>query len=494
MLQRALNRVSEFSWVLLLLLLPLTSLPLMGKLVGSAMVMPPSGVVLFVLVVVWLLPGLARRMALPPQSKPLLLFVGVAVLSSLLAFLLPFPLFRDVNFTRHTLEAGLTLAVGVCMFLVTATYPQDQQALKRSLGWINWGGLFIILWSLLQAFEWKTTQNYPEWMIAVQGLLSSSGPQLFSDRVTGFAFEPSWLAHQLNMLYLPLWLSASVRRVSAHRLRIWGITIENLLLAGGLAVLWLSLSRVGLVSTLLMAGFLLLKANFWLVNRMKRWIQARQKSVVYTLTASRILSIVLLFTLLFFYLALILGVGVMVSKADSRMATLFNFKALQQGNFMVYANQLTIAERVVFWQTGWDVFNDYPLLGVGLGNTGYFFPDKVTPFGWALIEVNHLVFAEDSVPNTKSMWSRLLSETGLVGFAIFLCWFLVMWATGGSLQRRRSPILRVFGLAGQLAVLAFLVEGFSIDSFALPYLWVTLGLAASAWRVRDQTNSEPKIG
>jgi O-antigen ligase len=167
------------------------------------------------------------------------------------------------------------------------------------------------------------------------------------------------------------------------------------------------------------------------------------------------------------------------------MATLFNISALKQGNFMVYANQLVIAERVVFWQTGWDVFNDYPILGVGLGNTGYFFPDKMSPFGWGLVEVNHLIFAEDNVPNTKSMWSRLLSETGLVGFAVFLCWFLVMWATGGSLQRRRSPILRVFGLAGQLAVLAFLVEGFSIDSFALPYLWVTLGLAASAWRIRN---------
>ena len=96
------------------------------------------------------------------------LFVGVAVLSSLVAYILPFPLFRDISFTRNTLQAGLTLGVGVCMFLVTAGYPQDQNALKRTLGWINWGGLFIILWSLLQAFEWKTTQNYPDWMVAVQ--------------------------------------------------------------------------------------------------------------------------------------------------------------------------------------------------------------------------------------------------------------------------------------------------------------------------------------
>src|SRR5512135_3659243 len=112
MLRRALNRAPEFAWVLLLALLPLTSLPLMSKLVGSAMVMPPSGVVLLLLVLIWLLPALFRRMALPPQTKPLLLFAGAAALSSLAAYFVNFPLFRDVNFTRHMLEAGLTLAVG----------------------------------------------------------------------------------------------------------------------------------------------------------------------------------------------------------------------------------------------------------------------------------------------------------------------------------------------------------------------------------------------
>jgi len=119
MLQRALNRVAEVSWVLLLALLPLTSLPLMSALAGgSAMVMPPSGAALLLLVLVWLLPALARRLTLPPQSKPLLLFVGAALLSSLAAYFLLFPLFRDVNFTKQMLLAGLTLVVGVCMFLV----------------------------------------------------------------------------------------------------------------------------------------------------------------------------------------------------------------------------------------------------------------------------------------------------------------------------------------------------------------------------------------
>jgi hypothetical protein len=488
MLQRALNRVAEVSWVLLLVLLPLTSLPLISAAAGgSAQVAPPSGAALFLLVLIWLLPGLARRMTLPPQSKPLLMFVGAALLSSLAAYFLLFPLFRDINFTRQMLQAGLTLAVGVCMFLVVSAYPKDAGAMRRVLALIDWSGLLILLWSALQAVEWKATSTYPNWMVSIQSLLSSAPPHFYPDRVTGFAFEPSWLAHQLNMLYLPLWLAASVRRVSAHRLRLLGISFENLLLVGGLAVLWLSLSRVGLVSTLLMFGYLLIRANIWLVRWIRRRIEQRRRTPgVLPRSASRLFSLGLLLALLVFYVALILGVGVMTSRADPRMEKLFDFTALRQGNFLEYANQLVIAERVVYWQTGWEVFNDYPILGVGLGNAGYFFPQKMSPFGWGLVDVNHLIFSETALPNTKSMWTRLLSETGLVGFSIFLCWLLVMWASGGRARRSRWPEVQVFGLAGQLAVLAFLVEGFSIDSFAMPYLWVTLGLAAAAWRIGAQ--------
>ncbi len=483
MLRRALNRTPEYVWILLLALLPLTSLPLMSKLVGSAMVMPPSGVALLALVLIWLLPALFRRMALPPQVKPLLLFAGAAALSSLAAYFVNFPLFRDINFTRHMLEAALTLAVGVCMYLVVASFPRDQRALKLALACINWSGLVIVAWSLAQGYFALTKTAYPGWMYSIQGLVSINS--LFIGRVTGLAFEPSWLAHQLNMLYLPFWLAASARRTSAHRWRVLGISFENLLLVGGVAVLWLSLSRVGLVSLLLMLGLLLLKASLWLVSWIKGRIQRRSQSpAVVRRLASPLVTLALLAALGIFYLGLFLGAGFTLTRLDpGRMGKLFNFTALQQGNFMEYANQIVIAERLVYWQTGWEVFNDYPVLGVGLGNAGYFFPEKMSPFGWSLFEVNHLINYESSLPNTKSMWTRLLAETGLVGFSVFLGWMLLVWASGGNSQRKQSAILKTFGLAGQLAVLAFIVEGFSIDSFALPYLWVSFGLATAAWRV-----------
>jgi hypothetical protein len=40
----------------------------------------------------------------------------------------------------------------------------------------------------------------------------------------------------------------------------------------------------------------------------------------------------------------------------------------------------------------------------------------------------------------------------------------------------------VFSVAGIFVLFALLAEGFSIDSFALPYLWVALGLASANFR------------
>ena len=41
------------------------------------------------------------------------------------------------------------------------------------------------------------------------------------------------------------------------------------------------------------------------------------------------------------------------------------------------------------------------------------------------------------------------------------------------------------GVMGVLEMSRLLTEGFSVDSFAFPYLWITLGLVtAAAWTAR----------
>lgn len=476
-----LSRLEWAAWFVLVVSLPITSLPLISALAGGSMVAPPAGFLALGFFAVWLIPQWVKGRSLPRHAIPLLVFCGGVLLSGLAAYFIEFPAFRSVNFTRSQVMELATLAVGVCTYLVTASYLSDERRMLATLRWINWSGLAVILWSVAQFVSWQLTKDYPLMMEEFQNTISIS--RLYAGRVTGFALEPSWLAHQLNMLYLPLWLAATVRRFSAHGWRVLRFSLENLLLVMGVGVLWFSLSRVGLVAFLLMLALVFILLNVQAVGWLERYIlRRRQLGRLSPQAARRLLHVILTVALILIYIALLVAAAFLLSKLDWRMARLFDLETLRQEGLMVYANQLIIAERIVFWQVGWDVFNDHPWLGVGLSNAGYFFAEKLPAYGYGLIEISQNLYRETALPNTKALWVRLLAETGLLGFALFSAWLLVQWAGGADLAHSPSRLQRSLGLAVQFVVLGLLVEGFSVDTFALPYYWFALGAGVAAWK------------
>ncbi|MFQ5615944.1 MAG: O-antigen ligase family protein, partial [Anaerolineales bacterium] len=299
-------------------------------------------------------------------------------------------------------------------------------------------------------------------------------------RTTGFAFEPSWLAHQLNMLYIPYWFAASLQRYTAHPFRFLRLSVENLLLGGGVIVLVLSKSRVGWLAFLLILTLLLVK---WTIA-LTRWIQTRalgrlsvkppwKGALKFSLSAG------LTTAFLCAYLASAIGLINLAGRYDQRLSRFFGRLEATDG-FYQLTSRLAFAERAIYWGTGWEIFNDYPFLGVGLGNAGFFFPEKMPGFGNFLTEINDILFRRSFIPNTKSIWSRLLAETGILGFAFFVVWLYTLWQSARYVQANARPILRTVGLMGTFVLLGLLIEGFSVDSFALPYLWFSLGLLSAA--------------
>lgn len=478
------------AWALIILMLPVTSLPLLIKFSGSNMVAPPSAILLLWLLAFWFIPYLFHNGSMPRQFIPLLAFITAVVVSSGLAFFLNMPSYRDKSFLSREVQAFLTLGVGISFYLIASLWPNTTKKLESTLRWINWSGLILLGWSALQAFFWYTSKSYPAFMYKIQGVLTPTA--FFYDRVSGFAFEPSWLAHQLNMVYLPLWLAATALRTSAHRFRILGISFENILLAGGVAVLLLSLSRIGELGFLLSVAFLLLLGNLYLIKRIQARL-VRRFSVRPSL--NRLfrggVTIAILLAFLAAYAGLALGFVYGASRLDYRMARLFQTQLSGQ-SFFQYANNLVFAERLVFWDAGWRIFNDFPILGVGIGNAGFYFTDKLPAFAWALTEVETLMFHLPTIPNTKNLWVRLLAETGVVGFALFLTWLYTLWRSAQFLRTSQKPLFKTVGLAGLLILVALVSEGFSIDSFALPYFWFSLGLvtAACTLAVRETRRQE----
>jgi hypothetical protein len=48
--------------------------------------------------------------------------------------------------------------------------------------------------------------------------------------------------------------------------------------------------------------------------------------------------------------------------------------------------------------------------------------------------------------------------------------------------RSLNPLERMMGFTGLLVIPGMVFEGLSIDSFAMPYWWITLGLAVSSYK------------
>lgn len=475
---------SRLEWIGLVALLPVTSLPLMVRLLGSDSVAAPSGLFLLLFVITWLIPYfLIKKGTIPRQALPFLGFVMVALISTCLASFAAVPPYKDASVIRQQIVAVLTLAVGLCFYLAAMLWHSDENRLLLSLRVINWSGLVMVGWALAQAIVWYAFERYPDWMRDFHDLYSI-GP-LNRQRVLGFALEPSWLAHQLNMLYLPWWLAATIRKFSVHRTRFLGLTIENGMLILGSMVLFLTLSRIGLLAYLLMVIYIMWLLTSWISHQLSSCLVGRKP---FRSMDNRhilpLLRLVIIFFISAMYLLILLGIGYSLSRFDPRTAKLFEFEPGRQQAIMYYAQQLNIVARLVYWQSGWEIFNDHPWLGVGLGTAGFYMPAKLSNYAWGLIEIRLLLYRWTTLLNIKSLWVRILAETGLIGFAFFLSWLYVFLISARFLEKSQTRLQVTLGSMGIFLCLGLLLEGFSIDSFALPYIWFSFGLVTAALRIK----------
>jgi O-antigen ligase len=94
-------------------------------------------------------------------------------------------------------------------------------------------------------------------------------------------------------------------------------------------------------------------------------------------------------------------------------------------------------------------------------------------------------------PNPKNMYVRLLAETGLAGFVLFLVFQLSI--LGDALAAlRRNGMLGLLGCVGLFAWLAIALHNITQDSFATPNIWLIPGLLAGMSAVASAAHEESR--
>ncbi|MCW5875534.1 MAG: O-antigen ligase family protein [Anaerolineales bacterium] len=475
-----LQRAARLFWGLLLFTIPVTSFRYMPDVLGATLVRPLAFYPLVLLVPVLLLLFLRqRRIALPPNFNLLLAFLLFAMLTTLLgALLAPFPL-RDALYGDRTLRAWLSLLIGLAFFFSAFWMTRSQTDFRASLRWLYAGLSLLVVWGLIQAVAQNTSLISRSLVSDIQELFSIR--PLVPRRVSGFAYEPSWLGDQISIFYFP-WLLASLLNGYSIFKRRW---VELVLFVLTWAVLLFSYSRGGMIIGLSCTAVVaLLMGRAWLTTAWRWFSRPLRQSSLASIGLRAGLVFILIFSVFFAFNFL---------SDYEYFASLWDF---DRDHALDYVINISAGPRLGYGIAGFQVFSEHPFTGVGFGAAGlYLFPEYPD---WVIHTpevARHISPDSTLIPNIKSLYVRLLAETGLFGFWLFAVFFLSFFAALRRMAISGDKFLRFVATAGLFALFAVAIRNTTQDSLTFPIMWITLGILAGltpkaaqylTWKGRDR--------
>jgi hypothetical protein len=474
-------------WIVLLVSIPVTTFPLLSQTSGGETPVAPLALIpLGALVLLWIVPYLVRGGRLPGVVNPLFAFAAVSVLSAGAAAFLPILPFKGQVSGARELRALATLAIGLAFYVTASVLPDTEERRRSSVRAVYVGAAIAFAWATVQGWVVLSQADHVPLVITrIHHLFSVRDPIV--DRVSGLAYEPSWLGNQLMVLYIPLLAAGALSRQSVFPFRRGWLSVETAMLLWAVLILALTRSRISQISFLALACLGLIVLGWKALSSVqRRFGPTRVAGWGKRRVALTAFNVILLGALV---AGLLLAAGAAAGRVDPRLWALASIDERLAETRHFYPNdiifsladRLAFAERLVYWTSGFRTFSLYPVLGVGPGNAGFFFEQTLPEYGLRLTEIQALLRDPSfGFPNPKNLWAKLLSETGILGFLLFGVWLVSIGVGSVSLWRKGRGFERYLGLAGLITVLTQVVEGFSLDTFALPQLWLVFGLCTAA--------------
>ena len=451
--------ITRFLWGAALFALPITSFRYFPGMGEGTFVRPlafyPIAFLLPLLLIQWL-----RGKTTIPRAGALtpLVGFGLAVLlaSSFGAWLDPLPM-RGQEYLGRVVRALATLVIGLSFFIAAVWMNRNDDDLKFSVRWILAGFIVDVAWSGVQALAFYTPLlekvTVTHWQLAF-----SMRELVKTNRISGMAYEPAWLAGQIATVYLP-WLFASLLTgVRVTRFK-W---LEIILLGFAALLVLATYSRGGLLTAGAASAL-----TFLLVGRAEfrnawKWFTSQ--------------NLILRFGVLILILGAVIGSGAFLAQ-KGYIARLFESDAESVEEFVI---ENSAGARSAYLVSALGAYEESPVLGVGLGASGFYMYDHLPDWSLTVVpEIARQLNPESRLyPNPKNMYARLLAETGLIGFVLFVAFLFSLLGDALTVLRNSSPLARYLGIAGLFSWIAIAIYNITQDSFATPNLWVNLGILA----------------
>lgn len=464
-----LRDLSRLFWGMVVVFMPITSFRFFPFLGRDTMVRPLSFYPLAVLLVILVIRILKKDLKLRLNGSLFLfgLFLAVALAASILgAVQNPVPM-HGQEYVGRTLRAWVTLAGGMAFFIGTLLMNQEEDDLRFTLKWLYIGLAASIVWGAIQMVSYYTGIPGRAMLNKFQTIFSVRH-LLIKKRVAGFAYEPSWLANQLATVYLP-WMLAAM--VSGYRVfkRKW---IEPVLFVGAVVLLICTFSRGGILMSAGSCGLVLLLTQGKLFRRSWNWMLSPFCKGQTSLHKVR--SIAIRLGIVTVCVGAVAVAGVVLARNPY-------FSKIWKSNkttFSEYMVDIYAGPRLAYASAGFGIFQDHPLTGVGLGASGLYMYDYIPEWSrTSLSEITRqLVYNAWLYPNPKDLFIRLLAETGILGFGLYIIFLLNNLGQVLVILRKDEKIFQFLGVTGLTTWIVLLFYNLTQDSFIDPNGWLNLGI------------------
>jgi O-antigen ligase len=473
----AMAAIRKVAWVLFLVCLPITSFPYFpAGIGGGTLVRPLSIYPMLVLLLIVVIPDLITK-PVPKTLIALLPFVLVTVASSAISMLRDIEPALGISVLDRTVRGLATLGIGVAFYYTVTLVPHSFEDLRNTMHWIYAGFSLAMLWGSIQAiYILKYIPAYFHKLDALQRFVSTR--KLFQTRISGLTYEPNWYAEQISILLLP-WLLASVLSgYSVFRWRWHKITVEWFLLAWSTFNLAFTFSRAGYLNAIILVVLCVLVLRPWLRHSEKPVLKFAKpwRRIIFEIVA----------------LIGILLVGVfVVGRKNAFFSRLWNFWSEKSDRSLAsYIEYIGFGARVTYAETALQVYQAYPIIGVGPSNYAFFFvemmPERPLAITPELLKIVLPEMGRTRLITPKNLYLRILAETGILGMATYLVFFIAIIGCALYLLLSANLEFRYWGISGLLGLIVIAIAANSFDSFALPNMWVVYGLITAATSITDK--------
>jgi hypothetical protein len=421
---RRLDTLARWLWAATLFTVPVTSFRYFPAGEGTY-VRPLAFFPLALLLITLAVQALTAQRSLPGAGSltPLTAFMLVALASSLLGLLLaPVPL-RGQDVLARAIRAWITLLMGSGFFVGAVWMNRTVPEWRFSVRWLLAGLVLDVFWSGLQAATFYL-ELLPKPLVTHWQRMFSLRELIRTNRISGMAYEPSWLAGQIATVYMPWLLASVVTGVRITRFR-W---LEPCLLALAWAMVVATYSRGGILTAAVSVGLTLVLAGRSEIRAAWSWLIAGFNG---GREAAWRIGIIALLVLSFS------GAGLLLAQ-KGYISRLWDTRASDLSEFLI---QNSAGARGAYLVSAVETYEDHPWTGVGLGASGLYMYSRLPD--WALTtvpEIARQLSPESSLfPNPKNLYLRLLAETGILGFILYLAFQSSL--LGDALEALRRELL-----------------------------------------------------